>query len=320
MFMAIPLVRFSLEGQKKWGILENNEIYPLSLKNGNLSTLLEISVSMLQNLCESSSLPWESAEIVCPLDTPCQIICQGKNYLEHLQETGFRKEEKDFNLLFSKASSSLTGPYGPVIRPKEVQLLDYEIELGVVIGKGLTKPRSFQRDQLLEAVYGLVIANDISARDIQLPQRQWFKGKSYPTFCPVGPWILALEEEDLPKISSLTLELSVNGELRQKAQTSQMIYSIEETLEEISHIFHLYPGDLLLTGTPGGVALQISEEWKKKVRGLVEKEKWKDFIQNQLQSGRYLKPGDIVEAKIFEEESEEAVPDERQVQKGLDLG
>ncbi len=202
-------------------------------------------------------------------------------------------------MIFSKAPSSICGPNDAIIRPENVNLLDYEIELGLVIRKKITQQTIVTEDNFLDYVAGLVLTNDVSARDVQLTQLQWLKGKSYRTFCPVGPFFYLLEQEDVAKISNLELELKVNGEVRQAANTEQLLYKPVETLNELAQIMDLQVGDLVLTGTPGGVAMQLSAEEMNCMTSLVAKFGEKvDVIQRQHTLGNYLNDGDIIEATI----------------------
>ncbi|HEY8278722.1 MAG TPA: fumarylacetoacetate hydrolase family protein [Bdellovibrionota bacterium] len=248
-----------------------------------------------------SSLDESSLKILSPVTAPCQIVCQGKNYLDHLLETGFRPENKEHNLLFSKADSSLTSAIGTVKRPEGVKLLDYEIELGLVIGKEIKGPVNVDDKGVGQYVAGLVIGNDVSARDVQIPERQWFRGKSFRNFCPVGPVFYFMEPSDWAQLYSLNLELKVNGQIRQKASTGQLMHRPPETISLISRVFDLRVGDLILTGTPGGVSMKVppKKKWEEIADlFLSDKAKFAGFVQAQEASGRYLKNGDKVEASI----------------------
>lgn len=254
---------------------------------------------------KKESVNFSDFEVLSPVTAPCQIICQGKNYLDHLLETGVQPKNKEFNLLFTKADSTLASAEGEVQRPTGVRLLDYELELGIVIGKKIDSPVDVNENNLYEYVAGIVMANDISARDVQVPERQWFKGKSFRGFCPVGPVLVLLDKEDFPKLLNLQLELKVNGERRQKANTKQLMHRPADTLREISKIFDLRVGDLLLTGTPGGVAMRVKAKTRwEEFLGIFksEKEKFADFIEEQAASPRFLKTGDKIESTIRSED------------------
>jgi 2-keto-4-pentenoate hydratase/2-oxohepta-3-ene-1,7-dioic acid hydratase in catechol pathway len=246
-------------------------------------------------------LPLADIRLLPPVTPPCQIICQGKNYLDHLVETGVKPKDKEFNLLFTKADSSLAPARGGVRRPEGVKLLDYELELGLVIGREIRGETKITDENLHEFVAGLVMANDVSARDIQVPERQWFRGKSFRGFCPVGPVLYLMDREDFPALYDLSLRLTVNGEKRQESSTKLLLHRPPETLSLISRVFDLRVGDLLLTGTPGGVAMRVKPKtrWQEILSaGKSDKEKFADFVREQTVSPRYLRAGDRVEASI----------------------
>jgi 2,4-didehydro-3-deoxy-L-rhamnonate hydrolase len=298
--MGTPVVRFqNRDGLVSWGRLEPEGVRPIPGPAESLSAFLTKQAWKQQPARDA--LPLEEVSLLSPVTAPCQIICQGKNYLEHMVETGVRPGSKDFNTLFAKADSSLAPPVGEVVRPKGVRLLDYELELGLVIGSSLRSYRKVTESSLHELVAGIVMGNDLSARDIQVPQRQWFKGKSFRGFCPVGPVLYLLDPEDFPRIYELDLELTVNGKRQQKASTRQLLHRPEDTLTEISGIFDLRPGDLLLTGTPGGVAMRVKPkgllgELRGAFRG--DREKFAAFVEEQALSPRYLQDGDLIESTI----------------------
>jgi 2-keto-4-pentenoate hydratase/2-oxohepta-3-ene-1,7-dioic acid hydratase in catechol pathway len=181
-----------------------------------------------------------------------------------------------------------------------VKLLDYEIELGLIIGTSVTEATEVSDDNLHRFVAAIVIGNDVSARDIQIPQMQFFKGKSYRTFCPVGPYLCLLEPDDFTYLSQLNLLLSVNGEVRQQDSTANLVFKPAETLTELSLIADLNVGDLILTGTPAGCAMRAPSANMQRLGGLLkEDKKWQMFNKMQAKRTQYLKPGDLVEARIF---------------------
>ncbi len=297
--MGTSLVRVLKNSENPaWGILERNEVHLLSgpadslrkfLTDGGISARSHVGIASLS-----------SVAFLSPVTSEAQILCQGKNYLAHLLETGVKPENKEFNLIFTKASSSIAPPVGDVHRPPRVELLDYELEMGIVLKTAIHCPTKITRENLHKFIAGIVMANDISARDVQVPERQWFKGKSFRGFCPVGPVLYLVDEVDIPALYNLDLYLKVNGGVRQKANTAQLMYKPEETLTELSEIIDLQPGDLLLTGTPGGVAMRIEKNWKTKWRDFFkgEKEKMDEFLEEQKRSPRYLKNNDRIESSI----------------------
>jgi len=152
---------------------------------------------------------------------------------------------------------------------------------------------------LHEFVAGATIVNDYSARDVQIPQMQFYKGKSFRTFGPVGPYLALFAPEDFARLSDLQLTLTVNGETRQKDSIANLVYGPAETLTELSAVQNLYVGDLISTGTPAGCALSVPSPARQRIAALLpERVKWKMFLNVQARRSQYLKPGDIVEARV----------------------
>lgn len=301
--MAINIVRYRSQPSQavNWGVLAGN-IYPIpgdfQTTAAFLSQARDAAFELAQALPEDGIDP-DSVEILSPITNPCQILCQGANYERHMVESGMKPEDKKFNMIFNKSAGCLNDPTGDIVRPSHVKLLDYEIELGLVIGRQVNKPTTITNADLPKFVAALVIGNDISARDIQVPQMQFFKGKSYRTFCPVGPHLCLLEPDDFEYVHKLGLELKVNGETRQSDNTENLVFKPAATLTELSEIADLNVGDLVLTGTPAGCAMQAPSPTKQKLAALLpEAKKWKIFIDMQAKREQYLQPGDLVEAHI----------------------
>jgi 2-keto-4-pentenoate hydratase/2-oxohepta-3-ene-1,7-dioic acid hydratase in catechol pathway len=179
---------------------------------------------------------------------PGKIVCVGLNYRDHAQEGG--AELPTAPLLFAKWPNTLIGPGDPIVVPPEATQVDYEAELGVVIGT--TARRVSERDAL-DHVEGYVCVNDVTARDLQFGDGQWTRGKSPDTFCPVGPRLVAREEIDDPQ--ALGIRCIVNGRTMQDSSTAQMIFSVAEIIAYTSQVITLEPGDLIATGTPAGVGV-----------------------------------------------------------------
>lgn len=300
--MGVKIVRFEYQNEKQWGVVEGDQVFVLKSTSSSLSDFLKEGVEEAReanNNPSAEKLALDQVNLLSPVTQPARIVCQGANYASHRAESGIDSNRPPYNMFFRKADSSLSGARDEIVRPEHVKLLDYELELGLVIGKEITGPVSITDENLHEYVAGLVIANDVSARDIQLLQMQWYKGKSYRTFCPVGPYLYLLDQEELPLIHNLNLNLWVNGELRQSANTEQLLYKPAETLAELSEVMDLSPGDLLITGTTGGVALRLNKE----VIGVIENhgmpfdEKMNAFLKSQ-QENPYLQDGDVVRCKI----------------------
>jgi 2-keto-4-pentenoate hydratase/2-oxohepta-3-ene-1,7-dioic acid hydratase in catechol pathway len=179
---------------------------------------------------------------------PGKIVCVGLNYLDHAQEGGMELPKAP--LLFAKWPNSLIGDGEPIVLPPEATEVDYEAELGVVIG---TKAKRVSEADALEYVEGYICVNDVSARDLQFGDGQWTRGKSVDTFCPVGPRLVPREEIADPQ--QLGIRCIVNGEALQDSSTAQMIFSVAEIIAYVTRVITLDPGDLIATGTPAGVGV-----------------------------------------------------------------
>ena len=199
----------------------------------------------------------DRVKLLAPIPRPGKIVAIGRNYADHAAETGVKPFEKP--RIISKLPSSVVGPGAVVRRPLDVIKLDYEIELGVVIGK---PTKLVPRAQALDAVAGYTILNDVSAREFQFdvsPAQTTF-AKSMDDFCPMGPWIVTVDEIADPQ--ALTLQLRVNDELLQDGNTHDMIFDVAQLIEYISRFMTLEPGDVIATGTPAGVgAFRTPPRW-----------------------------------------------------------
>jgi 2,4-didehydro-3-deoxy-L-rhamnonate hydrolase len=182
-----------------------------------------------------------------PFARPGKIVCVGLNYRDHAVESGMEIPERP--LLFAKWPNALIGPGKPIVLPEQAKDVDYEAELGVVIG---TRAQRVAVTHALDHVAGYVCANEVSARDIQFGDGQWTRGKSFDTFCPVGPIVPA---DQVPDPQALGIRCVLNGEVVQDSSTAQMIFTVAEVIAFISDGITLEPGDLILTGTPAGVGL-----------------------------------------------------------------
>lgn len=184
---------------------------------------------------------------------PQKIICVGLNYRKHAEEAQMPIPERP--ILFSKFNNALTGHRAPVTLPDSSQQVDFEGELGLVIGR---TAKDVSVGEALSYVYGYCNANDVSARDLQMQSTQWLLGKTCDGFCPVGPYLVSADEVKDP--NALAIRTTVNGEERQNSNTQDMIFSCEEIISYCSKHMTLFPGDLILTGTPEGVILGDKEE------------------------------------------------------------
>jgi len=250
------------------------------------------------------AVPAEALDLLSPVTAPARVVAQAVNYRSHAAESGLDPDRIP-PVFFRKASHSLTGPTGDIIRPEGVRFLDYEVELGLVIGADMPVGTKVSDDALHRYVAALVIADDVSARQVQLVKTQFYEGKSYPTFTPAGPWLTLVDAADLARIGSLRLTLSVNGEVRQDALAAGMIVRPACALSLLSRFQPLAPGDLLLTGTPGGTALQAPPKLVEKLVGLLPAAtKWKLFFGREAGNPRYLKDGDVITATIASADGE----------------
>src|SRR6478609_4093443 len=238
-------------------------------------------------------------ELVSPVTAPCRVVAQMTNYSSHVKDAGLKPETIPLTF-FRKTSGSISGPYDEIVRPGHVRFLDYEVEIGLVIGRALPVGTQVTADNCATFVAGLVVTNDVSARDVQLLKTQFFESKSYPTFTPVGPALVLLDETELKRFGDLRLRLWVNGEIRQDAVVDpDMIFSPLDALVALSRFQRLDPGDLLLTGTPVGTALSAPAKPVQMISSLLPAAtKWKMFFKRQAQNPKYLQDGDVVEVAI----------------------
>ena len=214
-------------------------------------------------------LPLRGAELLPPV-TPSKIICVGRNYRDHAKELG--NDVPAEPLLFFKPPSSLLAPGGTVRMPRVAERIDFEGELALVIARRVHKLHSglHPGEDWRSYVRGYLLANDVTARDLQKKDGQWTRAKGFDTFCPVGPWVSdEIDPDQSGTQGGVTLETRVNGELRQHGSTSDFIFSIPQLLAYISAAITLEPGDLILTGTPSGVGpLQPGDRVEVSVPGL----------------------------------------------------
>ncbi|MCP2319243.1 2-keto-4-pentenoate hydratase/2-oxohepta-3-ene-1,7-dioic acid hydratase (catechol pathway) [Nocardia amikacinitolerans] len=240
----------------------------------------------------------ESLSLISPVTVPCRVVAQMTNFASHVKDSGMDPETVPLTF-FRKASGSISGPHDDVIRPAHVNLLDYEVEIGLVFGREMPVGSEIDAENLADYIAGLVVTNDISARDVQLPKTQFYEAKSYPTFTPVGPALVLLEADELKRFTDLRLRLWVNGEVRQDMTVADMIYRPVEALRALTRFQRMDAGDLLLTGTPVGTAISAPAKPIEIIGSLLPpKVKWKMFFKGQAKNPKYLKDGDVVEAAI----------------------
>ena len=301
--MGISIVRYLEKDQTRWGMLEGDQIVPVAESQAAYHSHRDVMRAYFNghlNIESSERVALADRHLIAPVTPDIQVFCQGLNYASHREEGGVR-QDKGENLIFSKPPSSICGPYDDIVRPRGCQLLDYEIELALVLKADVPAHTVVTPDNLAEYVGGITLTNDISARDFMFgaPMMQWFKGKGQRTFCPTGPVLYLLDPEEIDLLDNLHLTLSLNGEVRQDATTDLLIFKPGETLTELSSFADINPGDMLLTGTPGGVILNATPRV-----GLAillnftnDAKRRAKLIQTQ-KTVRYLEPGDQLELSI----------------------
>jgi len=186
--------------------------------------------------------------LTCPVHDPSKIVCLGKNYAEHAKEGGDDSPEKP--LLFCKTRNTLTGPFDPIVLPGSCTNIDWEVELAVVIGK---EGRGIKKNDAVDYIAGFTVMNDVSGRQAQFSDDQWYRGKSFDTFAPLGPAIVTPDE--IGNVDNLRLTAVVNGETMQDGNTGDMVFDIPYIIEYLSADITLVPGDIISTGTPSGVGI-----------------------------------------------------------------
>ena len=250
--IAIKILRFKKDERINYGIYENGILKEIK---GDLFKEFKIS---------NNTFNLDDVEILSPVEPP-NIIAIGLNYQKHATETGHEFPERP--VIFLKATTSITGPGSNIIIPAQApDYVDYEAELAVIIGK---MAKNIEAAEVDDYILGYTCANDISARDCQLEiDQQWARGKSFDTFCPIGPWIETELEPDNLRIASI-----LNGEVMQESNTADMIFDIRAIVSYCSKNMTLLPGTVILSGTPEGVGMAREPEV-------------------------YLKPGDRIEVEI----------------------
>ncbi len=299
--MAITVVHYLHEGVPGWGVVHGQRIAPLPCRHTSTAGFVNEGMELARaSTPDQATLPLAQVTLLSPITRDRQFLCQGINYASHVRESGMDPARIGFNTMFTKAPSSLTSAYDNVVRPSHVRLLDYEIELGLVMRRPLRGAANIGAGELHHWLAGVTIVNDISARDVQLPQGQFYKGKSYRTFGPAGPYLLLLDAEEWLRWPELRMQLAVNGQPRQDSYCGDMIYKPHQTLTELSALHDLEPGDLIATGTPAGCAARAPGKlamWLMR-HVLSDATKWRLFIQKGLGNPAYLQPGDLITAAI----------------------
>lgn len=297
--MIVHVVRYRHEDRDRWGVVRGESILPIPGEFPTTGDFVRgVSIADLDAL-RGDAIEASRVAILSPVTRNQQFVCQGANYRQHMIESGLDPDVKTFNMIFTKATSCIVPADADVVRPSRVRFLDYEVELGLVMRRRIDGPCDVTDANLHEFVAGAVLVNDYSARDVQIPEMQFYKGKSFRTFGPVGPRLALFDRESIAVLRQLELRLTVNGELRQNDSTANLVFGPAETLTELSRVQDFDAGDLLATGTPAGCALRVPSPAKQRLAALVpETTKWELFLAAQAKRSQYLRPGDVVEARI----------------------
>jgi 2-keto-4-pentenoate hydratase/2-oxohepta-3-ene-1,7-dioic acid hydratase in catechol pathway len=260
----VKVATFRWGGRRQAGLVSDDgaRVTPLAL--GERAQRLG-ALALIESMAEGApvpraagpSLPMSAIEPEAPLPMPRRnLFCVGRNYRAHAAELAgsvFRADAAkldEWPIVFTKVPECVIAPGAAIRLPRGIsERIDYEAELAVVIGTG---GRDIRASRAMAHVWGYTIVNDVTARDVQMRHSQWDLGKSFDTFCPMGPWLVSADEVDA---TDLELTCRVNGEMRQHARTSQLIFDIPTLIETCSRGITLYPGDVIATGTPAGVGM-----------------------------------------------------------------
>ena len=247
-------VRYTTGSGPTWGVRTDDAIHSLAgLPRGEPSYEDLTNERYLEHVraqVESGALATvdrSEADMLAPVPRPGKIVCAGLNYRDHAEEQD--EEIPEVPLLFSKAPTTVTNPGSPIVHPGGDEQVDYEVELGVVIGR---TAKDLDEDDVEDHVAGYTVINDVSGRDAQFSDGQFFRGKSYDTFSPMGPTLVAGDGFDP---NAVDVALRVDGETKQASNTDQFIFDVPELIAYISESMTLLPGDVVSTGTPGGVGI-----------------------------------------------------------------
>lgn len=239
------------DGSSKPGVLQGEQIHDLS--SAGYSSLLDVIAAGAEGLqkagaAKGAATPLSSAKLLAPIARPGKIICVGLNYLDHARESNM--EVPKTPTIFSKFTNTVIGPGDEIVLPKNSEKPDYEAEFAVIIGR---KARHVSEANALDYVFGYTCLNDVSARDFQMATSQWLMGKTFDTFCPMGPCIVTKDEVADPH--TLDIKMTISGEVLQNSNTKELIFKIPQLIAYLSSVMTLEPGDVITTGTPAGVGL-----------------------------------------------------------------
>jgi 2-keto-4-pentenoate hydratase/2-oxohepta-3-ene-1,7-dioic acid hydratase in catechol pathway len=270
-------VTFEQGGYRRGGVVLNDRI--VSLEDAGFPNLLSVLQGGTEALTKvgafiaatAATIPIESVKLCAPIPVPPKILCMGLNYRDHAKEA--KLEIPTCPVIFAKYSNTVIGSGDSVVLPKNSRKPDYEAEFGFVIGKSA---RHVSAEDWREYVFGYLNCNDVSARDLQTAVSQWTMGKNFDTFAPMGPFLVSADEIEDPH--NLSISLTLNGAIMQNSNTRELIFKIPETVEFLSSVMTLEPGDVILTGTPAGVGfshrppiwLKPGDEMVVRIEGLGE--------------------------------------------------
>ncbi len=300
--MALNVVRYQSAEGPAWGVVRGERVAPIE---GDFPTTRDFmregreAARAVGAASGDGPLALADLLVLSPITRDRQFLCQAINYYSHMKESGFDPETSPFNVFFRKASSCIAPATTPIRQPAHVEFLDYEVELGLVLSCDVDGPIEVDEANLHEYVGGFVLVNDVSARDVQLPEMQFYKGKSYRTFGPCGPFLTLVDAGDLARFEALRLRLWVNGEARQNALATDMIHRPAPTLRELSRLQDWETGDLLATGTPGGCAMQAPPKPLMAIAQMVSPKRRQAMLRRVARgNARRLRLGDVIEARI----------------------
>ncbi|MEO0410754.1 MAG: fumarylacetoacetate hydrolase family protein [Pseudomonadota bacterium] len=250
----MKLATFSENHHARFGVVEGQEVVDVTAGRSGLPQDLKALLGAGPDALEAVKTLAKTAPrfalgdvyLHAPITRPGKIMALGKNYADHAAEMGGPLPDK--MMWFTKAQTSINGPFDPIPLPSIAQFVDYEVELVAVIGQ---KAKHVPQDSALEIIYGYMVGNDVSVRDWQRRTSQYVIGKSFDGHAPIGPWITTADEISNPQ--DLSICCSVNGDVRQRANTNQMVFTLADQIAELSQVMTLEPGDLIFSGTPSGV-------------------------------------------------------------------
>ena len=242
------IIRFEHSGTVEWGFVDDSKVFLVSAGSGSLLDALDLSPTDLASLRDDARDPigLEDVRLLAPVPHPPQFMGVGLNYKDHAAEQGVTLPESP--VTFGFLPSAVTNPGDPIEIPAFTDEVDWEVELGIVIGTG---GRDIPESEAMDRVAGYVLINDVSARDIQMRDGQWSRAKSFDTFKPMGPWVTTVDE--LGAAGNLAIKLWVNGELKQSSVTNELIFDVPYLVSFLSRSITLQTGAVISTGTPAGV-------------------------------------------------------------------